>query len=222
MKLYLQTLRRRSVPAERRNGFYELMLQDLERLDHLIDQMLDAGRLESPVLTEAVESVRLDESVRECAEMTWRRHGIAAEVIRLDLEPVVVQAPRTQLLVLLRNLIDNAVKYAGDPPWVEVVIRLGRKGRTVVRVSDNGRGVPARKRRTIFGRFVRLGSELERSAPGIGLGLFIVRKIADQLPATIRVLDRAGGSGAVFELELAGEPAPKSGEETSNLVGRGR
>ncbi len=211
MKLYLQTLRRRSVPVERRHGFYELMLKDLERLDHLIDHMLDAGRLEAPASSEKVEPVLLSDAVRECAEITWRRQGVAEDVISLDLSPCIVRVPRTQLLVLLRNLIDNAVKYAGTPPRVNIRVRLVEERLAIVRIADNGRGVPVRKRGRIFGRFVRLGSELERSKPGTGLGLFIVRKIADRLKARISVIDPEIGSGAVFELELAGEPVPESG-----------
>ena len=225
MKLYLQTLHRRSVPVVRQRGFYELMLKDLERLDHLVDHMLAAGRLETSSTPDVSEPVFLDEAVRECAEMTWRRQGVPPEVIRLDLERCMVRVPRTQLLVLVRNLIDNAVKYAGDPPRVEVEVRLNEANRAIVRIADNGRGVPVRKRGRIFGRFVRLGSELERSKPGTGLGLFIVRKIADQLRATIRVTDPERGPGTVFELELAGEPAPEEGEaavaKAESTVGKG-
>ena len=86
MKLYLQTLRRRPVTVERQHGFYELMLKDLERLDQLIDHMLDAGRLESPGAADDAEEVLLHEAVRECAEITWLRHGASPEIIELDLE----------------------------------------------------------------------------------------------------------------------------------------
>lgn len=208
MKLYLQTLRRRPVPLDRRQNFYELMLKDLERLDNLIDHMLDARRLESPAPADDAEDVLLHELVRECAEITWRRQGASPEIIMLDLEPCLVRVPRTQLQVLLRNLLDNAVKYAGEPPRVEVTVRLEDGARAVVRVADNGPGIPVRMRRKIFGRFVRLGSELERREPGTGLGLFIVRKIADILRARVRVRDPEEGTGAVFELELRGGEAP--------------
>jgi two-component system phosphate regulon sensor histidine kinase PhoR len=219
MKLYLQTLRRRPVPKERQNGFYELMLKDLDRLDHLIDHMLDAGRLESVSAIEEAEEVFLHEVVKECAEITWRRHGSSPEIFTLDLEPCIVHAPHTQLMVLLRNLLDNALKYAGQPPRVEVRVRLDEKGRAIVRVADNGPGIPVRMRRKIFGRFVRLGSELERHQPGTGLGLFIVRKIADRLQARIRVRDTEEGTGTVFELELRGERAPV--ETTPVVTGAG-
>jgi signal transduction histidine kinase len=212
MKLYLQTLRRRPVAEEKRQGFYELMLKDIDRLDHLIDHMLDAGRLESRGSAADAEPVPLHEAVRECAEITWLRHDAPPEIFRLDLEPCVVSAPRTELQVLLRNLIDNALKYAGVPPRVVVEVRLIDGTRAVVRITDNGAGIPIRMRRKIFGRFVRLGSELERHQPGTGLGLFIVRKLADRLHAQIRVTSPEVGTGTVFEFELPGqrmkEPPP--------------
>jgi signal transduction histidine kinase len=192
------------VTEDRRRAFYELMLKDLERLDHLIDHMLDAGRIEVPDADGDDEEVPLHEALHECAQTTWQRHGVSPEIIRLDLEPCIVRAPRHQLQILLRNLIDNAVKYAGHPPRVAVGVRLLDGGRALIRIADNGPGIPRKKRRSIFERFVRLGSELERDSPGTGLGLFIVRKIADRLRARIRIRDPAEGPGTVFEVELPG------------------
>ena len=88
------------------------------------------------------------------------------------------------LEIIFRNLIDNAVKYAGQPPKVEVPLRPAdrrRPGRVIVQVADNGRGIPHHLRRKIFGRFVRLGLELEREKPGTGLGLYIVRTLVRRL-----------------------------------------
>ncbi|HYW80561.1 MAG TPA: ATP-binding protein, partial [Thermoguttaceae bacterium] len=103
-----------------------------------------------------------------------------------------------------RNLLDNAVKYAGSPPEVEVSTGRMADGRVVTLISDNGRGIPPKMRRKIFGRFVRLGMELEREKPGTGLGLYIVRTLVRRLRGRIRVNDREGGPGTVFEVELPG------------------
>ena len=74
--------------------------------------------------------------------------------------------------------------------------------RAAVFVCDNGRGIPLRLRRKVFGRFVRLGSELEREKPGTGLGLYIVRTMVDRLRGKIRVRDNEQGTGTVFEVQL--------------------
>jgi signal transduction histidine kinase len=78
----------------------------------------------------------------------------------------------------------------------------------VVRISDNGKGVPLDLRRKIFGRFFRMGEELERETPGLGLGLYIVRTMVRRLQGKIRVRDRDGGPGTTFEVTL---PVARSG-----------
>jgi two-component system, OmpR family, phosphate regulon sensor histidine kinase PhoR len=75
-------------------------------------------------------------------------------------------------------------------------------GSLSVRIADNGRGIPHHLRRKIFGRFVRLGSELEREKPGTGLGLFIARTLVRRNRGQIRVHDPASGPGTVFEVLL--------------------
>jgi signal transduction histidine kinase len=109
--------------------------------------------------------------------------------------------------VVLRNLIDNAVKYAGNPPRVEVSAFPGPNNQVLIQVADNGRGIPHHLRRKIFGRFVRLGLELEREKPGTGLGLYIVRTLVRRLKGRIRVRDPKQGPGTIFELELPASPA---------------
>jgi signal transduction histidine kinase len=104
--------------------------------------------------------------------------------------------------ILFRNLMDNAIKYGGTPPSVEVDAQLSGQSKVTVRIVDNGRGIPATLRRKIFGRFVRLGSELERSQTGTGLGLFIVRTLVKRMNGKISVRDRLQSSGTIFEVVL--------------------
>jgi signal transduction histidine kinase len=79
--------------------------------------------------------------------------------------------------------------------------------RAQAQIIDNGRGIPHRLRRKIFGRFVRLGPELEREKPGVGLGLYIVRTLVGRLKGKVRVRDPETGVGTVFEVELPAKPA---------------
>jgi signal transduction histidine kinase len=202
LKLYLQTLTRRSVPPEQQADFHRFMLQDVERLDGLVDHLLDAARTlhRPPSPTDDVTELRpLLESVR--AAVT-QRHAVAEDCVRLDCGPgLAVRGREADVEIVLRNLVDNAVKYSLPEPGVEVSA-VAANGRVTVRVADNGPGIPLAQRHAVFGRFVRLGSELERSTPGTGLGLFLVRSLVKQLRGKVSVKGRIGQRGSIFEVEL--------------------
>jgi signal transduction histidine kinase len=126
---------------------------------------------------------------------------------------LVIESRRAELEILFRNLIDNAVKYGGTPP--RVVVRAFPEGaRAIVKVSDNGSGIPPNMRRKIFGRFVRLGNELERSKPGTGLGLYLVRSVTRSLGGSIRIENRDVVSQGFAE-ESAFDTCGRHGGSTS-------
>ncbi len=201
LKLYLQTLSRHDVGPERRTDFYRFMLKDIERLDRLITQLLAAAQLERGATAEELELVAVPEILNECVEAARRQYDLPDDAIRLVFEDAVVRARRVDIGVIFRNLIDNAIKYCGDPP--EVAIECRKRGEwAIVRISDNGPGIEPANRRKVFGRFVRLGQELERDKPGTGLGLYIVRTLVMQLRGRISVRNRVLGNGCVFEVML--------------------
>lgn len=211
LKLYLQTLHRRNLTPAQREDFHRAMLEDVERLDRLINQVLDAGRLDAGRVDGELTELPLEPVLRECTEMICLRYRVEPQTVVLDVAPCSVLARRADLDLIFRNLIDNAVKYAAPEPWVKVGARPEPGGTVVVQVSDNGPGIPAKERRTIFGRFVRLGLELKRDRPGTGLGLYIVRTAVRRLRGSISVADRPEGPGTVFEVRLPGKaPDPLS------------
>ena len=202
MKLYLQTLNRRDVSQQQQTDFYRFMLEDLERLDRLINQMLEAGRLDSEPAKEEIEDVFLEPLLRNCANSVCLSYRVPESTVRWQTEPCTVRASRVDLELIFRNLLDNAVKYAGADPVVEVTLKPTQNGQVIAQVADNGNGIPPKLRRKIFGRFVRLGVELEREKPGTGLGLYIVRTLVRRLRGRIRVRSRTDGPGTVFEVQL--------------------
>ena len=205
LKLYLQTLTRHQVDEAQREDFCRFMLEDVERLDHLINHVLDAGRLEKDQVAQDLQDVALDELLAECAQTVCLRYRMPSDVVALDVVPCTIRGNRIDLEIIFRNLIDNAVKYAGDAPHVAVSMRPVEGG-TTTRVADNGRGIPPKLRRKIFGRFERLGLELERQKPGTGLGLYLVRTLVRRWRGRVRVLDVEQGGGAEFEVFLPGNP----------------
>jgi signal transduction histidine kinase len=205
LKLYLQTLNRRMVGPEEQAVFFRYMLEDVERLDRLITHLLAAGRLDRQAIEEGIEEVELEPLLRQCLEEVRLAYRASPDAFCTAIEPSIVKARRVDLDMIFRNLIDNAIKYAGEPPNVEIISRLSPEGTIETQIIDNGRGIPSRSRRKIFGRFVRLGSELERDKPGTGLGLYIVHTLVKRLKGKIRVMDGRGGIGTVFEVVLPGK-----------------
>ncbi|QDV70139.1 Alkaline phosphatase synthesis sensor protein PhoR [Rosistilla carotiformis] len=204
LKLYLQTLSRRQVTEQQRQDFHRFMMEDVERLDNLINHLLDAARLDREAEPNPVEDCRIDRILNECAQAVCLRYRQPMETVTVYAEPAMITAPPVDLGILFRNLIDNAVKYSGSPPEVIVRLRPMSGGKLCIRITDNGPGIPKELRRKIFGRFIRVGNELERAKPGTGLGLYLVRTLVKSLRGTIRVEDRRGTEGTEFEVLLPG------------------
>ena len=204
LKLYLQTITRRSVPMEKQADFHRFMLQDVERLDGLIYHLLDAARTLHRRPAAADEVTQLAPLLEQVRATVVQRHGIPEASVQLACDPGLrIRGRETDLELVFRNLIDNAVKYSLPEPRVEVTASAG-KGQVVVRVADNGPGIPLAKRNMVFRRFVRLGSELERSTPGTGLGLSLVRAVVRHMRGKVTAKGRLSQPGSIFEVTLPG------------------
>lgn len=205
LKLYLETLEMRPVSDEQRAKFYRVMDQELERLDHLITQLLEVGRIDAIGEQSDPENILVDSMLRRCGGAACAHHKRdEVETVSYDIQPAVLYARPLVVETVFRNLMDNAIKYAGDPPKVEVSVRVTERGRVVTRIADNGDGVPPELRKRIFGMFFRAGSELTRRQKGTGLGLYIVNTLVRQMKGRVSVHDRPGVSGSVFEVDLPG------------------
>lgn len=201
LKLYLQTLSRHTMDPVQQTKFYADMLEDVERLDVLINHMLSAARLERPS-EDTAEPVQLVDLLRRCAATVCSRYRVPEETIHLDLEPACVMASPMDLELIFHNLMDNAVKYAGQPPAVLVTTRVVPPSQVVVCVADNGKGIPRHQRARAFRRFVRLVPELERDKPGTGLGLYIVRTVVERLRGKVRITEREAHAGTELSVRL--------------------
>jgi len=207
IKLSLQTLTRRPVAPEQQADFHRFMLADVERLDTLIDHLLDAAKTLQRRPQPGDEATLLEPVLKHAQQAVVQRYGVSADSIRIDYGPIdpaalKVCGRRADLEIVFRNLIDNAVKYSLPNPQVEVTALLLPRGRVAVRVADNGPGIPLTERKQVFRRFVRLGSELERSTAGTGLGLFLVKSIVQSLRGRVIVKERLPPPGSVLEVEL--------------------
>jgi signal transduction histidine kinase len=218
LRLYLDTLLLREPEAADRREFYETMNSELGRLDRLINQLLEVGRLDAIGLQTEPETIHLEDVLRQCAEAACLHHKQEiAEVFRFEVAPLALTSRRLLLEMIFGNLLDNAVKYGGHPPRVTVHSFSRGRDRVVVRIRDNGPGVATENRRRIFQMFVRGNDELHRTKTGTGLGLYIVRTLVSLLKGRIAVLDAESGNGTVFEVTLPGRQLdiPQSGNRES-------
>lgn len=202
LKLSLQTLSRHPLPMEKQADFHRFMIQDVERLDGLIDHLLDAARTLHRRPRGSGPATALAPILEQVRAAVLQRYDMPEDAVRLVCEPgLAVLGPETDVEIVFRNLLDNAVKYSLPDPRVEVMASAGR-GRATVRVADNGPGIPLAQRHAVFRRFVRLGNELERSTPGTGLGLFLVRSLVRQMRGKVAAKGRLTQRGSIFEVEL--------------------
>ncbi|QDV28469.1 Phosphate regulon sensor protein PhoR [Planctopirus ephydatiae] len=188
LSLHLETLSLRSLSDDQRQKFYATMERELERLDHLITQLLDVGRLNATGTQAASIDLILDTLLRSVAqEVAGHYRKEVTEIFQFDIEAAVLRAPQIVVETIFRNLFDNAIKYGGHPPLIFVEVRAVDHARIVIRVTDNGAGVAPEDRKRIFQMFYRAGNELQRRTKGTGLGLYIVQTLVRQLNGRIHV-----------------------------------
>ena len=181
------------------------MESELGRLDQLINQLLEVGRLDAIGSQTEPERVNLSDLLTGCAEVACRHHKHAIEaVFTFDLAPLHLDARRMLLEMIFGNLMDNAVKYGGDPPKVQVSAMVRGRDRIVVRVHDHGTGVPEDQRHKVFQLFFRGSDELQRTRKGTGLGLYIVRTLVGIMKGRVTISDGPDGVGSIFEVSLPG------------------
>jgi two-component system phosphate regulon sensor histidine kinase PhoR len=184
--------------------FADRLLTDATRLSRIVGDLLDLSRLEAE--RPPRDRVRLDLVAAEEAE----RFMFPAEIANLHLEvstdtPVTVLGSATSLALLVRNLLDNAIRYTR--PLGRINLSVGhRNGDAVLEVKDTGMGIPSRHLPRIFERFYRVDPARSRETGGTGLGLAIVKHVAEQLEGRVEA-DSELGRGSTFRVVLPLAPA---------------
>ncbi|RMG38908.1 MAG: sensor histidine kinase [Planctomycetota bacterium] len=204
LRLYLETLQMRDLPAEKREEFYRVMQRELKRLDDLISHLLEMRRLDDLGPDAEREDVPLHALIQQCAQRACAYHEKDPAVVHCDVPPLVLRAPRMALEMIFGNLLDNALKYSGDDAQVTVEAHALPGERVLVRITDNGCGIPRSAGRRVFRMFYRGKGDAARRRPGTGIGLYVVRTAVKMLKGRVSFRPRSDGPGTVFEVTLPG------------------
>jgi signal transduction histidine kinase len=188
--------------SEEVNRVERLVRAEITRVSRLVDDLLVLAQAERTDFLR-VENVDLRPFVTDL----WDGLTLTAQR-RFELGSIVdgsLQADPDRLAQALRNLARNAIEHTTEP---EGLVRLDVKplgpDRIRFEVSDDGPGIPVHERERVFERFHRTDSGRTRATGGAGLGLAIVRAIAEAHKGTVRVTDASNGRGAAVELVLPG------------------
>jgi signal transduction histidine kinase len=191
------------VPSEdRRQQYYDLLVEQSQRLCLLTDNILNLARIEEGRKRLAFERLDVAVLIKDLLPVVQDRVRHEGFVIALELEeplPEIV-ADGDALAQALTNLLDNAVKYSGQARSIVVRARI-EEGHLVISVKDLGVGITKDEAGHVFDRFYRGGNELTRSVKGSGLGLALVKEIVEAHHGFIRV-DSEPGLGSTFSVRL--------------------
>jgi PAS domain S-box-containing protein len=212
IKGFLHTLQRREDQLERadRERIYEVMLREEQRLENLVNALLQATTIDAGAMAVDPEPVEWRNLVAGQVDLYQRNDPERTILVVVDPAVGTVVVDPTLASGILANLLSNALKYspAGSPIEVRAALE---DGALATSVSDCGPGVDADDRQRIFDKFTRLGDHLTRPQQGVGLGLYIARQSVEQLGGTIACDERPGG-GARFTFRLPvpdAAPAPR-------------
>ena len=206
IRLYLQTLQKRELGDHERRDFYRIMLEDTDRLLGTVEQVLKAGEARHGAQDERYrEEVDFASVVRDSVELANLRHHLAAGSLKLNqnsVNGIVVLGNREELRTAVANLIDNAVKYTPEQKEIVVDLLTPDIDSALLRVQDNGVGIPRSELKRIFRRFYRIPAKVTAAVRGTGLGLFIVRSIVKRHGGEVIAESPGEGRGSTFSIRL--------------------
>jgi two-component system, OmpR family, sensor histidine kinase SenX3 len=205
IRLYLETLASRNLDEAKRREFYRIMLEDTDRLLGTVEQVLKAGELRHASERKNWQEVQFSNIVREVLALARVRQNLSPEALRFGAEPpdeITVLGNGEELRTAVFNLLDNAVKYSGEKKNIVVDLLTPDIDSVVLRVHDEGIGIPRNELKRIFKRFYRASNSKADNVKGTGLGLFIVRSIARRYGGDASAESAGEGQGSTFTIRL--------------------
>lgn len=206
-RMYAEMLSEGMVADEAaKRSYLDTLRIEADRLTHLVENVLAYARLERGGLGNRVRSVSGSELLAMSTARAKDRARQAGLELRVDVAEAagnaMVQADPSAVEQIVFNLVDNAAKYAAAATDRTLDVRAEiADGRFLLRVSDHGPGIPVDVRRRLFEPFHKSANEAAQTAPGVGLGLALSRRLARDMGGELE-LDGAAATGAMFVLWL--------------------
>ncbi|MEO1131465.1 MAG: PAS domain S-box protein, partial [Cyanobacteria bacterium J06639_1] len=192
----------------------DIAVSNTERLTRLINDVLDLERIESGRMPTQMDYCDAADTIAQAAEAMQAAANEREISLSLAVTSARMYADSDRILQTLMNLMDNAIKFSplGGTVWVDV---RERQDDVLFRVRDRGRGIPADKRESIFGRFQQVDASDSRAKGGTGLGLAICRQIIERHGGCIWVESELG-RGSTFSFTIPKAPQTSSPRTTSD------
>jgi signal transduction histidine kinase len=200
------------------------MDRQLQHMVRLIDDLLDISRVTRGVLELRKEPLDLAATVESTVDSVRPLFEKRQQALSLDLAPGLrVEADGTRLSQILTNLLTNAAKFTPDGGRVSIAAE-GRGGRALIRVTDDGAGIPADQIQRVFEMFARVQRPGVSPQAGLGIGLALARRLAEMHGGALTAASAGEGRGSTFTLELpiaaaAGAPLVEQPVRTTATAG---
>jgi len=207
IRLYLETLQKRPVDEAQRREFYQVMLDDTQRLEGTVVGVLRAARVTQKNAALSRSVVAVGPMVQEAIDLARSRHHLTPQALDWSAdgrpgEQLTVMGDREELFTAISNVLDNAVKYSPVDRSIRVAVQTPDLKRIEIRVHDNGIGIPRGELKRVFKRFYRVLTPGASQVKGSGLGLFLVRVIARRHGGNARAESEGAGRGTTVTIEL--------------------
>lgn len=197
---FAETLQDPEIPAEKRAEFARTIYTNTQRMQRIVDELLDLSRIESGHWKPRPQPVKLAEVASEVfgrVATPASTKGVTLDT-RVDPSATVIYADRTAVEQILLNLIENALRHTGDGGRITIETAAARNG-VVLTVTDTGTGIPPEHLPRIFERFYRADSGRSREAGGTGLGLAIVKHLVEAHGGSVSA-ESVLGAGATIRI----------------------
>ncbi len=202
IQLYLETLSLRDVPEETRRTFIGLMIEDSNRLDSLINTILEISALEEKSKVFTQDTFQAESLLHSIVEEAVRQFNLPKDAVEIrGSAPCTCRANSRALRIVFNNMVDNAIKYSTGPVRLTVHMACTAKN-FVIEVKDQGIGIPKDKQKEVFKKFRRLYTPDSPNVKGTGLGLYFAREIIRLHRGRIQVISEGENQGTTFRIEL--------------------